>query len=108
MKSNDVIQRKLPEMMLAETLVMISDNDQNYDTRNVLIVRAMDQALQCGYEVGIGFDPLEPYWPVVFIELPTGQVSWHVPPHTKRWDSHNGDTKVIRVVQYANAVLRGL
>jgi hypothetical protein len=108
MKSNDVLQRKLPEMLLAETLVLITDNDENYDVRNTLVVHAMSLALQCGYEVGMRIDPHCEDWPVIYIELPTGQVSWHVPPHTKPWDGHSLDTKMNRLIRYADSVLRGL
>ncbi len=33
-------------------------------------------------------DPKEPDWPVVIIELPTGQVSWHVPKAQLEWFVH--------------------
>ncbi|MGD0002873.1 MAG: hypothetical protein ABSE06_01445 [Anaerolineaceae bacterium] len=108
MKTSDVLQRALPEMMLAEVLMKIADNDQNYDVRNSLIVHAMSLALQCGFEVGVSVDLYTADWPVIYIELPTGQVSWHVPSHSKPWDGHTGDEKVCRIVRYADAVLRGL
>lgn len=41
-----------------------------------------------------GADPSEPTWPVLFIDLPTGQVSWHIAPddmdlfgHVNQWDA---------------------
>lgn len=45
-------------------------------------------------------DPKEPDWPVLFIDLPTGQVSWHIAPAdmdlfrhvpvgNAEWDGHD-------------------
>ncbi len=105
MKSNDMLQGKLPKIILAEMLIIIADNDENHEVRDPLIVNAMSLALQCGYEVGFAAVCLD--WMMVMIELPTGQVSWSIPRHTKLWDGF-GDTKVLRIVSFAGAVLRGL
>lgn len=45
-----------------------------------------------GYEVGIGIDPDEPEWPVLFVDLPDGQVSWHLPEGEiiGHWRSYSG------------------
>lgn len=56
-----------------------------------------------------GADPDEPGWPVVFIRLPSGQVSWHIQqdefdalglgvlPQGEAWDGHDNDEKWRRV-----------
>jgi hypothetical protein len=54
-------------------------------------------------------DPDEPEWPVVFVETPSGQMSWHISPsdvdlfsHVARddayvWDGHSTDEKYDRM-----------
>jgi hypothetical protein len=61
-----------------------------------------------------GADANAPDWPVLFVKLPTGQVSWHISPddrdlfaHVRRtiagmpdapvWDGHSTDEKYARV-----------
>jgi hypothetical protein len=55
-----------------------------------------------------GADPAEPDWPVIYITLPTGQVSWHLSPddtdlfgHVPRgaavWDGHDTAEKYRRL-----------
>lgn len=66
--------------------------------------------LAASYPSTIGLtDPAEPDWAVVTIELPTGQVSWHVSPddydlfkHVERsldavWDGHTTEEKYARL-----------
>lgn len=65
-----------------------------------------------------GADPDEPDWPVVFVILPTGQVSWHVAPDdiplfehvdvehavmatAPKWDGHSTDEKYQRLADHA-------
>jgi hypothetical protein len=46
----------------------------------------------------------EPEWPVLYIELPgAGQVSWHMPQHSKAWDGHDHAVKRDRVRAYCMA-----
>lgn len=53
-------------------------------------------------------DQAAPGWPVIYLELPTGQVSWHlhpddlvlfghVPAGTVAWDGHTTDDKYRRL-----------
>ena len=81
---------------LAQALRDIEANETNYDRRYFFVVQAAYYALQCGYEAGIRFDPEQPAWPVVTIELPTGQVSWHMPEHFFGWDGHSTEEKYAR------------
>ena len=81
-------------------LNLLVENDLNYDKRYDLVIKAMHIARQQGYEVGIRIDPNESEWPVAYIELPTGQVSWHMPQHKKEWDGHTTEEKFSRIKQY--------
>lgn len=57
-------------------------------------------------------DPTEPEWPVVYVETPAGQLSWHLSPddldlfdhvpwlvreHPSPWDGHSTDEKYERL-----------
>lgn len=90
--------------VLAYLLEKIVENDTNYDARYPLVIQAASLALRCGYEVGFRIDPDEPEWPVVFIELPTGQISWHMPQHVNGWDGHDTPTKFERIKEYIERV----
>lgn len=52
--------------------------DTVYDERARLVAALTHEWLRRGYKVWLGTDQTEPDWPVVYAELPTGQVSWHV------------------------------
>ncbi len=72
-------------------------NDAYFD-RNQAVMAMARMALQLGYRVGLKQDPEEPDWPVLMIDLPTGQVGYHLPkeevvgnwPEYKgEWDGHS-------------------
>lgn len=74
-----------------------------YEDRNVLVLLCAKLAAMAGLPVGVRSDAQAPGWPVVFIELPSGQVSWHIPAdaakrlkldtHSKEWDGHTTQEK---------------
>ena len=72
----------------------------DYDRRYDLIIDAIFLSRLVGYKVGFRFDPSNPDWPVVVIELPTGQVSWHMPEHPNIWDGHTTEEKFERIEAY--------
>ncbi|AGB41081.1 hypothetical protein Halha_1132 [Halobacteroides halobius DSM 5150] len=91
-------------MTLEEALQKIKKTDRkDYEARNKAVLRAMSLALEKGYEAGIRMDYTKPEYPVVYIELPTGQVSWHLPEHRKEWDGHTTEEKYNRIEQYLGA-----
>lgn len=93
------VKRSL-EKELAVLLQEIVVNDSNYEFRNKLILMALVSALHLGYLGGIGTDPEEPGWPVIFIDLPAGQISWHIPEYQKSWDGHTTAMKMHRIEEY--------
>jgi hypothetical protein len=94
------------QMRLASVLYIIrqADEAKDYALRNRSVLVALGVAASLGYPAGVRLDPAEPAWPVAFIELPTGQVSWHLPEHIKPWDSHTVEEKNHRVDQFINVV----
>ncbi len=80
--------------------------DAVYRERNQLV-----SALSKLYPSYFLIDPSEPDWLVVAVELPTGQVTWHIPDdeikqffaHLKHdtperaWDGHNNEEKYRRL-----------
>ena len=82
-----------------------------YAERNLCVSLAVKLALSLGLHAGIGLDPSEPdpLWKhVAFIDLPSGQVSWHihadelpnfkgVPLYSRPFDGHSTEEKYRRV-----------
>ncbi len=73
--------------------------------------------LAASFPSTIGYhDPSEPDWAVVIIDLPTGQVSWHVSPQDmdlftrvprteiSMWDGHNTEEKYARLDAHTRAL----
>lgn len=93
------------EQVFAGVLHQISEHDTNYPVRYGLVLNAMSRAHQLGYPVGISWDSaddpeLDGFRAVVYIELPTGQVSWHMPEHGQPWDGHSTEEKHARIRAY--------
>lgn len=83
--------------ILAEVLEQIEKHDTDYVARYPLVWQALVLALACGYSAGVRLDPAQPEWPVVYLDLPTGQVSWHMPQHASVFDGHTTEQKYQRV-----------
>jgi hypothetical protein len=88
---------------LAEILALIERHDEDYPVRYGYVLAAMALAETQGHSTGIRIDPAAPEWPVVYIELPTGQVSWHMPQHPVPWDGHDTAEKYRRCRAFAEA-----
>lgn len=94
-------REQLPGRQLAKVLALIALNDENYEWRRSLIIQAMFLADLLGYQCGYRVDVNEPgFSTVAMIELPTGQVSWHMPEHPNLWDGHSTNLKYERIAQY--------
>lgn len=73
--------------------------DEAYFDRNQLALAYARLAQEKGWTVGLGLDPDEPDWPVLYIDTPEGQVSWHLPAnevniedwpgYEGQWDGHD-------------------
>jgi hypothetical protein len=55
--------------------------DSVYSERNRLAAAFARMALAAGFKAGKGVDPDETKWPVIYVETPNGQVSWHIANH---------------------------
>lgn len=80
--------------------IRLLDHVHSYEERNRVIIKAVGLALLSGFAAGFRIDPKEPEWPAAFIELPTGQVSWHIPQHVKAWDGHTTEEKYERIRRF--------
>ena len=87
--------------MLQSVLLDAAKHDTDYEARYLDVLRAVAIAQRCGFAAGFRIDPQEPEWPVAYIELPTGQVSWHLPQHPVPWDGHTTDEKFDRIKAFA-------
>lgn len=90
----------MPDYISLRALLFRARLAHGYAERNRLVYMAMGRAASAGMDVGFRIDPEEPEWPVAYIELPTGQVSWHMPQHSKPWDGHTTTEKNARVQDF--------
>lgn len=86
--------------------ILRTDEAKDYAARNILIYEALPIALHAGLKAGIRIDLNEPDWPVIYIELPTGQITYHVEPHPISWDGHTTPEKIARVRSFIEAIQR--
>jgi hypothetical protein len=84
-----------------------SKEDADYNARNRCVMASLTLANSCGFKTGIQRDKSEDGWLIVFIELPTGQVSWHIPEFEGEWDGHTTGQKYDRVHSYTATVWAG-
>ncbi len=86
-----------------------SSIDDAYFDRNQAVMALGRMALSLGYKAGIVDDPQEPHWPVLMIDLPTGQVGWHLPEkeilgqwpsYDGKWDGHTLEQKRARLAEF--------
>jgi hypothetical protein len=82
---------------LAHVLTVLPGVETEYELRYEMVLEAMYYAARAGYRTGYRIDSKEPAWPVAFIELPTGQVSWHMSQFPEEWDGHNTAQKLERM-----------
>ena len=85
---------------LKSILLKIKEADQEYEKRTQLVYQALALAAQIGYKCGIRYDSDEEnagQWPVVAIQLPTGEVSWHCKATDLAFDGYATKTKFERI-----------
>jgi hypothetical protein len=91
------------------TINQSSTKDDAYFDRNQAVQAMAKMARQLGMKVGLQRDPNEPGWPVLTIDLPTGQVGYHLPEdqvvgdwpeYEKEWDGHSLAEKRDRVARF--------
>lgn len=80
-----------------------------YFDRNQLVLAFARLAQERGWRVGLGVDPTEPDWPVIYVDTPEGQVSWHLPVadlevaewpvYQGTWDGHDVAEKRVRLAK---------
>ena len=83
-----------------------------YSERAAVVAALARAARETGRKVWFGVDPKEPEWPVLFIDLPTGQVSWHFSAQDRdayasdisngsgKWDGHTTEEKYARLAAW--------
>jgi hypothetical protein len=76
----------------------------DYAIRNAAVFTVVGMALQLGWRAGIQIDPAAPDWPVAFVDLPTGQVSWHLPQYAGTYDLHSTPDKYERIAALGQLV----
>ena len=94
-----------PEVVRTE-----STPDEAYLDRNLAVQVLAVLAKQNGYQTGIR--NREDEWPILYVDLPSGQVSWHIskneiaasfPDYPVEWDGHDLEKKRDRLRQFLEA-----
>lgn len=73
--------------------------ERDYAMRNAAVYSAVGLALQLGWSAGFRPDEKQPDWPVAYIMLPTGQVSWHLPAFPDPYNGHTTADKYDHITQ---------
>lgn len=82
--------------------------DAIYRERNAVVIAFAQAARALGWTVGRLTDEQAPGWPVLYIDTPEGQVSWHfpesempdgIPMYHGRWDGHTTAEKYERLAR---------
>jgi hypothetical protein len=95
-----------------------ADINDIYTERNIAVAMALAMAVKLEYDINIHVGE-DKDWIVVFITLPTGQVSWHIPRSEyweyfpgytpvamdNPWDGHTTEQKNERIRDYAKRIL---
>ena len=96
------MSKKLTDLDISLRNITYYEANKQYVERNACILKAMSQAMLMDYQTWFNIDPEEGIdWPVAYILLPTGQVSWHLNnTDRQKWDGHDVQTKYDRVNTY--------
>jgi hypothetical protein len=100
--------------VLGDILDSIDQIDQmeqpDYASRAGLITVAQGVAWMLGYKTGYrcssaccAGEPMatnDQEWPVIYIDLPNGQVSWHMRAYPSGWDGHDAAVKSARIAAF--------
>ena len=88
-----------------------STPEDAYLDRNLAVQVIAVMANRLGYYMGIRNRNDE--WPILYIDLPTGQVSWHLPSnelvgnfpdYTGEWDGHDVMEKRRRIIRFMESL----
>ena len=83
-----------------------STPDEAYLDRNLCVQAMVKMAKKLGYSAGIKEDSK---WPVLYMDFPTGQISWHIPKneivchfpkYQGKWDGHSVEEKRKRIIKF--------
>ncbi|MGP6240421.1 hypothetical protein ACNF40_08470 [Cuniculiplasma sp. SKW4] len=83
-----------------------STSDEAYLDRNLCAQVIVRMAQKLGYATGIKENG---DWPILYVDLPSGQVSWHIPKcellsdlpkYSKEWDGHDVAEKRKRIMEF--------
>lgn len=71
--------------------------ERMYAYRNALVYQLLSQAFVLDLPHGVRPDPQDADWVIAYVDLPAGQVSWHLPAYPNEWDGHDTTEKYRRV-----------
>jgi hypothetical protein len=86
-----------------------------YTERNAVVMAFVLFAMTQGWKGGVKFFDEDPMWPVILIDTPKGQCSWHVPMETVpstmplyegEWDGHTTEEKYQRLTELVETLTK--
>ncbi|HID69070.1 MAG TPA: hypothetical protein EYP35_01105 [Desulfobacterales bacterium] len=95
-----------------KVITQSSTLDDAYFDRNQAVMAMARLAMSQGFKVGLLINPNEEDWPVLMIDLPTGQVGYHLPrdevigqwpKYDGEWDGHSLSEKRDRIAMFINS-----
>ena len=94
-------------MVMPDMTKPLQSKEEVYEDRNLLAQAALRMAKSLNYRVRI--KDYDSEWPIVYIELPTGQISYHIAkkdlyfkeePSFLEWDGHDREERKERILSY--------
>jgi len=115
--NREAAMRESVARLTSERHEAVAAKDNAYRERDMCVALIARGAAALGYRVGLGqHNPLDIAWEqdwrtIVFVDLPTGQVSWHIhdserpwfedfPTYDSEWDGHDTAEKYRRVMAF--------
>ena len=89
---------------LSRLLALVEAHDRDYTSRFPLVLRALAAAAESGLPAGFRITPGNPAYIVGAIDLPTGQVAWHLPVRAGAYDGHSTPEKYRRCDAFAQSL----
>lgn len=85
--------------------VLRSQESGDYGARNQLVYSALACAAMDGCECGIRFNEDDHEWPIIYIVLPSGEVSWTVQQFAPKADGHTKEENSARIRKFVERFL---
>jgi len=98
------------------TMIQNTHDSEPYFDRNQILKAFCLMVKNKGLKIGWQDDPKDMYFVIMFIDLPTGQISYHIPRweidlskwprYAGQWDGHSTEQKRVRLNEYIISLIQ--